>query len=131
MILTRGTDMYSIVNTCVLHGLNGHIIQVETDLSKGLPVFQIVGLPDASIKESKERVRTAIKNSGYIFPVSRITVNLVPAHLRKEGSQLDLAIAVGILQSMGEINDFDYKRTAFIGELSLDGRINPIEEHCP
>ncbi|NLW22268.1 MAG: YifB family Mg chelatase-like AAA ATPase [Tissierellia bacterium] len=123
--------MYSIVNTCVLQGLNGHIIQVETDLSKGLPVFQIVGLPDASIKESKERVRTAIKNSGYIFPVSRITVNLVPAHLRKEGSQLDLAIAVGILQSMGEINDFDYKRTAFIGELSLDGRINPIEGALP
>ncbi|HSH35826.1 YifB family Mg chelatase-like AAA ATPase [Schnuerera sp.] len=123
--------MYSKVNTCVLQGLNGYIIEVETDLSRGLPVFNIVGLPDASIKESKERVRTAIKNSGYEFPLSRITVNLAPANLRKEGSQLDLAIALGILQAMGIVDDFDYEGTAFIGELSLDGRLNPIEGALP
>lgn len=123
--------MYSKINTCVLQGLNGYIIEVETDLSRGLPVFNIVGLPDTSIKESKERVRTAIKNSGFEFPLSRITVNLAPANLRKEGSQLDLAIALGILKAMGLVNDFDYKAVAFIGELSLDGRLNPIEGVLP
>lgn len=76
--------MYSKVKTCVLHGLNGHIIEVETDLSRGLPVFNIVGLPDTAIKESKERVRTSIKNSGYEFPLNRITINLAPANLKKE-----------------------------------------------
>ncbi len=111
----RRATMYSKINTCVLQGLNGHIIEVETDLSRGMPVFGIVGLPDASIRESKERVRTAIKNSGFQFPLSRITVNLAPANLKKEGSQLDLAIALGILQAMGVINDFYSRDTAFIG----------------
>lgn len=123
--------MYSKINTCVLQGLNGYIIEAETDLSRGLPTFSIVGLPDASIKESKERVRTAIKNSGYEFPLSRITVNLAPANLKKEGSQLDLAIALGILQANGEIDDFSYEDTVCIGELSLDGRLNPIEGALP
>ena len=123
--------MYSKINTCVLQGLNGYIIEVETDLSRGLPVFNIVGLPDTSIKESKERVRTAIKNSGFQFPLNRITVNLAPANLKKEGSQLDLSIALGILQAMGIIDDFHYKDIAFIGELSLDGRLNPIEGALP
>lgn len=123
--------MYSKLNTCILHGLDGHIIEVETDLSRGMPVFNIVGLPDTSIKESKERVRTAIKNSGYEFPLSRITVNLAPANLRKEGSQLDLAIALGILQAMGIVEEFNNKDIAFIGELSLDGRLNPVEGVLP
>src|SRR5690554_8077484 len=101
--------MYSKVKTCVLQGLDGHIVEVEVDLSRGMPVFNIVGLPDASIKESKERVRTAIKNSGFEFPLSRITVNLAPANLKKEGSQLDLAIALGILRAMGVISDFDFQ----------------------
>lgn len=119
--------MYTKISTCVLQGLNGNIIDVETDISRGLPVFHIVGLPDASIMESKERVRTAIKNSGFQFPLNRITVNLAPANLRKEGSQLDLAIAVGILMATGIIEERDFHDTAFIGELSLDGGINPIE----
>ncbi|MFA5575793.1 MAG: YifB family Mg chelatase-like AAA ATPase [Tissierellaceae bacterium] len=119
--------MYSNIKTCVLQGLNGNVVEVETDLSRGLPVFNIVGLPDVSIKESKERVRTAIKNSGYEFPLSRITINLVPANLKKEGSQMDLAIAVGILKSSGIIIDKDLEDTVLIGELSLEGKINPIE----
>ncbi len=123
--------MYSKINTCVLQGLNGYIIEVETDLSRGLPVFNIVGLPDASIKESKERVRTAIKNSGFEFPLSRIIVNLAPANLKKEGSQLDLSIALGILIAMGIVEDTDYSDTAFIGELSLDGSLNPVEGALP
>lgn len=123
--------MYSKIKTCILQGLNGYIVEVETDLSRGLPVFNIVGLPDTSIKESKERVRTAIKNSGFDFPLFRITVNLAPANLKKEGSQLDLAIAIGILHAMGVVGDFDVENTTFIGELTLDGRINPIEGALP
>ena len=123
--------MYSKVNTCVLQGLSGSIIEVESDLSRGLPVFNIVGLPDISIKESKERVRTAIKNSGYEFPLNRITINLAPAHLKKEGSQMDLAIAMGILKSSGVILEKNIDDIAFIGELSLDGQINPVEGALP
>lgn len=123
--------MYSKINTCVLQGLNGYIIEVETDLSRGLPSFNIVGLADISIKESKERVRTAIKNSGIQFPLSRITINLAPADLKKEGSQLDLAIALGILQAMEVVNYKDYNDMAFIGELSLDGRLNSVNGALP
>ena len=123
--------MYSNIKTCVLHGLNGNIVEVETDLSKGLPVFNIVGLPDTSIKESKERVRTAIKNSGYEFPLNRITINLAPANLKKEGSQMDLAIAIGILKSSDIVKNDNLNEIAFIGELSLDGKINPIDGALP
>lgn len=123
--------MYSKVNTCVLQGLNGSIVEVETDLSRGLPVFNIVGLPDTSIKESKERVRAAIKNSGYEFPLSRITINLAPANLKKDGSQMDLAIAVGILMSSDVIVGPSIEDTIIIGELSLEGKINPIEGALP
>lgn len=123
--------MYSKINTCVLQGLNGSIVEVETDLARGLPVFNIVGLPDTSIKESKERVRAAIKNSGYEFPLSRITINLAPAHLKKEGSQMDLAIAIGILKSFGVIAEKNIDNTVFIGELSLEGKINPIQGALP
>ena len=123
--------LLSKVNTCVLHGLNGYIINVEVDISKGLPSLSIVGLPDVSIKESKERVRSAIKNSGFEFPLNRITINLAPAHLRKEGSQLDLAIAIGILSAIDVIEEDIDSNTAFIGELSLDGNVNKIEGALP
>ena len=121
----EGDLMYSKVNTFVLQGLEGIDVIVETDLSRGLPMFNIVGLADISIKESKERVRTAIKNSGLEFPLSRITVNLAPASIKKEGSQLDLAIAIGILKSNFDINK-EIDDIVFIGELSLEGNIMPI-----
>ncbi len=123
--------MYSKVKTCVLQGLNGYIVDVETDLSRGMPCFNIVGLPDVGIKESKERVRTAIKNSNYYFPLNRITVNLAPANLRKEGSQIDLAIAIGILSALGIVHEKNYDNTTFIGELSLDGQITAIDGTLP
>ena len=123
--------MYSKVNTCVLQGLNGSIIEVESDLSRGLPVFNIVGLADAAIKESKERVRTAIKNSNYNFPLNRITINLAPANLRKEGSQMDLAIAIGVLIADGIVLSNELENTIFLGELSLDGAINSIDGLLP
>lgn len=123
--------MLSKLKTCVLYGLEGYAVDVETDLSNGLPNFSIVGLPDISIKESKERVRSAIKNCGYKFPVGRITVNLAPASLKKEGSQIDLPIAVGILAASKIIEGKIDEKTCIIGELSLDGKINAVEGALP
>lgn len=123
--------MYSKLCTCVLQGLNGNIVEVETDLSRGMPVFNIVGLADTAIKESKERVRAAIKNSGFEFPLNRITINLAPANLRKDGSQMDLAIAMGILTSNGVVKLQEDAKTVFLGELSLDGKVNGIEGALP
>ncbi len=122
--------MISSVKACVLQGLSGYQIDVETDLTNGLPAFNIVGLPDVSIKESKERVRSALTNSDYDFPLSRITVNLSPASIKKEGSQLDLPIALGILAAKGEIGNIE-EDVCFIGELSLDGTIKYINGVLP
>lgn len=123
--------MYSKLTTCVLMGLDGYDIEVEADIAKGLANFTIVGLPDTSIKESKERVRSAIVNSGHRFPLGRITINLAPATLKKEGSQLDLAIAIAVLDAVGVIIPEIKKDLIFIGELSLDGRLMPIEGALP
>ena len=89
--------MIAKIKSCALAGVEGYIIDVEVDTSSGLPAFDLVGLPDSAVKESKERVRSAIKNSGYEFPIKRITVNLAPADIRKEGPAFDLPIAIGIL----------------------------------
>lgn len=123
--------MYSKIKTCVLQGLDGDIVEVESDLSRGLPQFNIVGLADTSIKESKERVRTAINNSGYKFPLNRITINLAPANMKKDGSQLDLSIAVSILSAAEVIKEEIASDLIFLGELFLDGRINKIEGALP
>ena len=123
--------MLSKIVSCALFGLDGHKIDVEVDISNGLPAFDIVGLPDSAIKESKERVKTAIRNSGIQFPVKRITVNLAPADIRKEGPCFDLPIAMGILACMGVI---DVKKTngfMISGELSLDGSIRPVNGILP
>lgn len=159
--------MLSIVKSMSLKGLEGYIIDVQVDVSAGIPEWDIVGLPDISIKESKERVKTAIKNSGYELFSRKVLVNLAPADIRKEGSYLDLPIAIGVLYCIGVIknkkrsysqneikknsysnkNDIDIKedylgemeirnylknrKTAFIGELSLDGKINKINGILP
>lgn len=117
--------MYSKTKTCTLIGLDGKEVEVESDITPGLPTFNIVGLPDSSIKESKDRIRVALINSGYRMPKGRITINLSPADLKKEGTQLDLPIAVSLLSSMGVISSFD-DDFCFLGELSLDGRILPV-----
>ncbi len=122
--------MLSKVKACVLQGLEGCIVEVETDLSSGLPGFNIVGLADTAIKEAKERVRSSIKNSGYRFPVSKITINLAPANLKKEGSQMDLPIAVGVL-SASKIIKNQIDDICFIGELSLDGKITKVDGALP
>jgi magnesium chelatase family protein len=112
--------------SCTVIGVDAHLIDVEVDIAQGLPAFTIVGLPEAAIKESKERVKAAIKNCGYRFPDSRITVNLAPAHIKKEGTGFDLPIALGILGANGTFNGHHQSSTIFRGELSLDGRIKPV-----
>ena len=99
--------MLAKVQSCAVIGLEGALIEVEVDLSNGLAAFTIVGLPDVSVNESRERVRSAIKNSGCLFPYKRITANLAPADLRKEGPAYDLPIAIGVLLASGQINPSD------------------------
>lgn len=123
--------MLSIVKSMSLHGLSGYLVDVQVDVSAGLPSFEVVGLPDISIKESKERVRTAIRNSGFNISSRKIVVNLAPATKRKEGSIFDLPIAIGILCSNQYINEQNINNIAFLGELSLDGRVNSINGVLP
>jgi magnesium chelatase family protein len=116
--------MLAKVQSCAVIGLEGALVEVEVDLSNGLAAFTIVGLPDAAINESRERVRSAIKNSGGLFPYKRIVANLAPADLRKEGPAYDLPIAIGVLAASGQINpDSNIEASLFLGELSLDGSL--------
>lgn len=119
------------INSASFKGIDGIMVSVELDISCGLPCFNIVGLGDASIKESKERVRSAIVNSGYEFPINRITVNLAPADLKKEGSLFDLPIAVAILLATGQIQFSDASEYLFMGELSLSGELKKIRGALP
>ena len=123
--------MLSIVKSMTLHGLEGILIDVEVDISAGMPCFDIVGLPDTNIRESKERVRTAIKNCEIEFLSRKYIINLSPANIRKDGAVLDLAIAVGILNSMRIIKGFDFEQTIFVGELSLNGKLNKVNGILP
>ena len=112
--------MLGKVNSCAVMGLDGYLVQVEVDIAPGLPAFHVVGLPDAAVSEARERVRSAIRNSGFTFPLRRIAVNLAPADLKKEGPAYDLPIAIGILLATEQIIA-DVTRTVFLGELSMDG----------
>ncbi len=123
--------MISKISTATIYGIDGIKIDVEVDISFGLPAFNIVGLPETSVKESKERVRAAIKNAGFEFPNDRITVNLAPADVRKEGSSFDLPIAIGILVSLGIIKEEAMRSCLIAGELSLDGRVKSIKGILP
>src|SRR5579875_3319362 len=116
--------MLAKVQSCAVIGLEGALVEVEVDISNGLAAFTIVGLPDAAVNESRERVRAAIKNSGAVFPYKRITVNLAPADLRKEGPVYDLPIAIGILLASGQLVPAEpITDCLFLGELSLDGSV--------
>jgi magnesium chelatase family protein len=123
--------MIAKISTAAIYGIDGIKIDVEVDISFGLPAFNIVGLPETSVKESKERVRAAIKNAGFEFPNDRITINLAPADVRKEGSSFDLPIAIGILASLGVIKKEAINSYLIAGELSLDGRIKGIRGVLP
>jgi len=117
--------------SCAVVGLDSALVEVEVDLSPGLPSFAIVGLPDTAVQEARERVRAAIKNSGGRFPSNRITVNLAPADLKKEGPSYDLAIAVGILSAVGAVDAEAIKKRLFLGELSFEGTLRHTQGILP
>lgn len=123
--------MLARVMSAVVTGIEAAPISVEVDVAHGLPSFTTVGLPDVAVKESRDRVRAAIKNSGFTFPVERITVNLAPADLRKEGSSFDLPIALGLLAATGVVSPESLAGTLILGELSLDGGVRPIKGALP
>ena len=117
---------FSVVNSRALSGMDAPLVEVETHLANGLPQFNIVGLPDTEVKESRDRVRAAILQSGFAFPAQKITVNLAPADLPKESGRFDLPIAIGILAASGQVNPDDLARYEFAGELALSGSLRPI-----
>ena len=122
--------MLAILDTAVVHGLRGELVRVEVDIAPGLPSFQIVGLPDAALSEARERVRSAVRNAGFQYPLARITVNLAPADRRKHGAAYDVAIAVGILLAHEQIRAAG-GAWALLGELSLDGGIRAVSGVLP
>ena len=127
----KGKTLLAKVLSSAVSGIDAYMVEVEVDITQGLPVFTTVGLPEAAVKESKERVKSAIKNSGYTFPDDRITVNLAPADIKKEGTGFDLPIALGILAATRIIEQKTVSKYLFLGELSLDGRIKPVKGSLP
>lgn len=123
--------MLAKIFSCAVTGVDGFLIQVEVDLARGLPSFSTVGLPEGAVREAKDRVRAAIKNSGYEFPPRRITVNLAPAAVKKAGTGYDLPIALGILTAAGTLRGEFLAETVFTGELSLDGSVRPVPGVLP
>lgn len=123
--------MLSQINACGLMGIDGFMVRVQTDISNGMPSLNVVGLPDIAVKEAKERIHSAIRNTGFKFPSKHITINLAPASMRKEGTAYDLPLAVSILNASGQINTDDIDDAVFIGELSLDGSVMSVSGVLP
>ena len=123
--------MLATIESATVIGVDACRVHVEIDVSKGFPTFQLVGLPDASIKESRDRVRAAMRNSGYDFPLARITINLAPGDVRKGGPAFDLPIAIGMLAATGVLERTDFSGIVLVGELSLDGSIQPARGVLP
>jgi magnesium chelatase family protein len=123
--------MLARVFSACLAGVEAALVRVEVDVSHGLPMFATVGLPDPAVRESRERVRTAIRNSGFAFPLERVTVNLAPADVRKEGVSFDLPIALGLLAATGAVKSEQLAHLLVVGELALDGTIHPVRGVLP
>ena len=123
--------MLACVFSSALHGINALVVEVEIDIASGLPEISVVGLPQGAVKESTDRVRAALKNSGYDFPARRLTINLAPADIKKEGSAYDLPIGLGILAAGGLLPPTKLREYSILGELSLDGRVKPIRGALP
>ena len=119
--------MIAKIESAAFVGINAYRVQIEVDVANGLPQLNIVGLPDTGVKEAKERVRSAIQNSGYHFPPEKITINLAPADIKKEGPSFDLPIALGILAASGVIPSEGLSKFIFLGELALDGSLRPFK----
>ena len=123
--------MVNKVKTGTVIGLNSYEVSVETDIQNGLPSFSVVGLPDAAVNEARDRVRSAVKNSGFTFPSKKIVINLAPADLKKTGTSFDLPIAVGIVIEEGVLEAESVKDYAFLGELSLNGDLRGVRGVLP
>ena len=123
--------MLAQVDSSAILGIDAYVVRVEVDISSSVPMFTIVGLPDAAVQESRERVRSAIKNSGLEFPLRRITINLAPADIKKQGPAFDLPIAVGILAATGQVGSERLADGMFVGELALDGSVSPVAGVLP
>src|SRR5690625_2394497 len=118
--------MFAKVHSATLQGVQAQNVRIEVDVARGLPAFDLVGLPGSAVRESRGRVRSAIRNSGYPFPMARITVNLAPGDIRKVGPQFDLPIALAILAAQGCIPAKRLPEWLILGELALDGSIRPV-----
>lgn len=129
--IKRSDRLYSIVSTAIVHGIESIPVQVEADVSTGMPVFEMVGFLGAEVKEAKERVRTALKNEGYFLPAKRITVNLSPAGLRKTGSGFDLPITVAVMAALGIIPSEQTRGILYVGEIGLNGKVQPVRGILP
>ncbi len=123
--------MLAKVTAGAVLGVDAYLVEVEVDISAGLPGFTTVGLPEGAVKESKDRVKAALKNSGYPYPAKRITVNLAPADVRKEGSAFDLPVAMGLLAASGLVDQDSLGEHLMVGELSLDGRLKAVKGVLP
>ena len=122
--------MYAKVTSAGLFGMNAFLVEVETDLARGLPGFEVVGLPDAAVKESRDRVKAALKNTGFEVPAAKITVNLAPADLHKTGPIYDLPIYLSLLRASGS-TAADFSGAVFLGELALDGSVRRVTGALP
>ena len=123
--------MLARLRSASISGITASVIEVEVDVSFGLPTFTMVGLPDSTVKESRDRVRSAIRNSGFDFPAHRITINLAPANVRQRGASFDLPIALGILAASGVLTRRDFSNILVLSELSLDGAIQTTRGVLP
>lgn len=123
--------MLAKVLSATVVGIEAILVDVEVDIAAGLPQFATVGLPDGAVKESKDRVKAALKNAGYEFPARRITANLAPADIKKEGAAFDLPISIGILAATGVISGERLTQYLLVGELSLDGSLKPVRGCLP
>src|SRR5665647_810270 len=131
MQMTSKKSRYAKMSTCFLYGIEGFLADIEVAIFSGLPAFEIVGLCDPSIRESKERVRAAIRNAGYEFPTGRITVGLSPAYMHKSGSSFDLPLALCILLASGQISTILKGRLFAYGELTLTGQVREVPGSIP
>ena len=123
--------MLSCVLSCGIKGIDSYIVRVEADISEGMPMFELVGYLGSEVREARERVRTALKNAGYQIPVKRVTINLSPANIRKQGTGFDLPVAVSILAAMQELTQESTADTVFAGELLLSGKVSGIRGILP
>ena len=123
--------MYSLVTTSIIQGIKSIPGYVEADVSDGMPLFEMVGSLSPEVKESKERVRTALKNTGYILPPKRITINFIPANIRKTGSGFDLPVVAAVLCAIGIVPEEALKDTMVVGEISLSGDVKPVNGILP